>query len=127
MIKSFDLKKSQRRSLGDIFNFFEVLGEGSFAKVFRCVEKDSGKSYAAKELDCHGDDEYKVKILQEAEILRDLRHENIVTLHQAFTEGDKIYLVMELVDGGSLFDEIISQTVYSEKQALRITKQVGKI
>lgn len=126
MIKPFDSKKSQKGTLQDTFDFFEVLGEGSFAKVFRCVDKDSGNSYAAKELDCHGDDEYKAKIEQEVEILKDLRHENIVTLCRSFTEGDKIYLVMELVDGGSLYDEIITQTVYSEKQALRITKQVCK-
>lgn len=38
--------------------------------------------------------------------MRKLRHKNIISLEAVFDEPDYIYLVMELVTGGELFDQV---------------------
>ena len=44
----------------------------------------------------------KEAALQEAEVLRQMSHSNIVTCHESFIEGDKLYIVMDYADGGDL-------------------------
>ena len=45
---------------------------------------------------------------QEIEILTRLHHPNIVDLKEVTASKDKIYMIMELVPGGELFDHIIA-------------------
>eukprot|EP01125_Pyxidicula_operculata_P001100 TRINITY_DN10_c0_g1_i3.p1 TRINITY_DN10_c0_g1~~TRINITY_DN10_c0_g1_i3.p1 ORF type:complete len:224 (+),score=79.08 TRINITY_DN10_c0_g1_i3:645-1316(+) len=56
--------------------------------------------------------------------MRKLKHKNIIALHEVFDESDKIYLVMELVTGGELFDQIVSRGTYSERDAAGIIRQI---
>lgn len=109
----------------DKYEFLELLGEGSFAKVYKCIEKETQRYFAAKKIDFHGDKEYLVMLEHEVEILNGLRHDNLVSLHTSFCDGESFYVIMEYVEGGNLFDEIIGRTVYTEKQACRIVKQVS--
>ena len=108
----------------DEFEIQELIGEGSFAKVYKCLEKESGKTFAVKEL--HIGENYSdiEAVRKEVEIWKELEHENIVSLHRTFTDNSRLYLVCEYMDGGSLFDEIVGQKVYSEDQARSIIKQV---
>lgn len=108
----------------DEFEVKELLGEGSFAKVYKCLERESGKTFAVKELTLGQDFSYREAIREEMEIWKDLQHENIVSLHRTFTDNSRLYLVCEYMDGGSLFDEIVGQKVYNEEQARSIMKQV---
>ncbi|XP_032238394.2 calcium/calmodulin-dependent protein kinase type II alpha chain isoform X2 [Nematostella vectensis] len=105
------------------YDMLELIGEGSFAKVFRCIERKTGLEFAAKELRLT-DVEDKEKIEQEIAVWKDLRHENIVSLYSSIREGETVCLIMEYVAGGSLFDEVIQQTYYSEKQARLVTRQL---
>ena len=102
----------------------ELIGEGSFAKVYKCLEKESGNTYAVKELQIGQKVSDMEAIREEMEIWKGLQHENIVSLHRSFTDNSCFYLVCEYLDSGSLFDEIVGQKVYSEGQARSIMTQV---
>lgn len=103
----------------------KFLGKGSFAKVYKCVENSSGQVVAVKEIQNPGNREGTNEVQNEIEICRELNHDNIASLHSAFTDDEgRHFLVLEFVDGESLFDEIVRQTFYSEGQACRIIKQV---
>ena len=43
-------------------------------------------------------------------------------LFETFDEGQEIYIVTELVEGGELFDRIVAKTNYTEKEARDLTK-----
>ncbi|XP_030049932.1 calcium/calmodulin-dependent protein kinase type 1B isoform X2 [Microcaecilia unicolor] len=53
-----------------------------------------------------------------------IKHQNIVTLEDIYESPTQLYLVMELVTGGELFDRIIERGYYTEKDASQLIKQV---
>lgn len=53
----------------------------------------------------------------EVDILSQLDHPNVLKIYEIFDEDDFIYLVLELLAGGELFDRIVQKESYSEKEA----------
>nr|CAD7398150.1 unnamed protein product [Timema cristinae] len=65
------------------------------------------------------------KLVQtEIGILLKLRHPNIIQLREVFETDDEIQLVLELVTGGELFERIVEQGQFSEKDAAGAVKQI---
>jgi serine/threonine protein kinase len=54
-----------------------------------------------------------------------LRHNNIVQLYDTYDEKYYVYLVMELVIGGELFDRIVAKGSYTERDASNLIRQVN--
>jgi len=59
-------------------------------------------------------------ITREIEVMEQISHPNIIRLFEIWDEPKKMNLVMELVTGGELFDEIVNRGQYSEKDAARV-------
>jgi len=53
----------------------------------------------------------------EVSILRDLQHPNIIAMYDFYEEEEFYYLVMEVMEGGELFDRIVQKSYYNEKEA----------
>jgi len=70
-----------------------------------------------------GDEELEV-LKREIDIMKKLKHKNIIMLHEVFEDTENIYLVLEYVTSGELFDHIINKGTYSEKDAANIIKQI---
>ncbi|XP_054148713.1 serine/threonine-protein kinase DCLK2 isoform X2 [Melozone crissalis] len=93
----------------------KVIGDGNFAVVKECVERSTGKEFALKIIDkakCCGKEHL---IENEVSILRRVKHPNIIMLIEEMDTPSELYLVMELVKGGDLFDAITSSTKYTER------------
>lgn len=69
-------------------------------------------------------DNEKVRMKYEIDLLKNLDHPNIVKLYEVFEDKKYIYLVTELCTGGELFDEIDARKRFNEKDAAVIMKQV---
>ncbi|XP_029027475.2 serine/threonine-protein kinase DCLK2-like [Betta splendens] len=95
----------------------KVIGDGNFAVVKECVERSTGQEYALKIIDkarCCGKEHL---IENEVAVLRRVRHPSIIQLIEVDETPTQLFLVMELVKGGDLFDAITSSTKYSEHDA----------
>ncbi|XP_074444922.1 serine/threonine-protein kinase DCLK2 isoform X1 [Larus michahellis] len=93
----------------------KVIGDGNFAVVKECVERSTGKEFALKIIDkakCCGKEHL---IENEVSILRQVKHPNIIMLIEEMDTPTELFLVMELVKGGDLFDAITSSTKYTER------------
>lgn len=67
-------------------------------------------------------DQEKIRLKYEVNILKNLDHPNIVRLYEVFEEKKNIYLVTELCEGRELFDEIQKRKKFSELEAAIVTK-----
>lgn len=106
------------------FRIQDLLGEGSFAQVYKCVETKSQTVFALKEFDTKHKEFDEKTVEQEVLVWTDVIHENIVRLYASFTTGSYMYFVLEYVDGGSLFNHMMQRHKYSEKEAANVMKQV---
>lgn len=87
----------------------QVLGKGAFGKVYRISQE--GRDAAVKELYIKSIDNYEYKVMKrEIDMLTLARHRNIVQLYDTAEVGNKVYLLMEYVNGGSLHKFLQSQT-----------------
>ncbi|KAK0078659.1 hypothetical protein PV325_002224 [Microctonus aethiopoides] len=94
-----------------------VIGVGYFAVVRHCVHKPTGAEYAIKIVDkykCRGKE---AMLASEVAILRQVCHPNIISLIDEQETTDQLFLVMELVKGGDLFDAITTVTKFPEIEA----------
>eukprot|EP00742_Colponemidia_sp_Colp-10_P004128 GILJ01004406.1.p1 GENE.GILJ01004406.1~~GILJ01004406.1.p1 ORF type:complete len:756 (+),score=130.86 GILJ01004406.1:400-2667(+) len=114
---------------GNTYELQEELGRGAAGVVKRCRHTKTSQQYAVKLVDLrslrlrpHFELEKK-KLSREAEVLMRLKHPNIVNLIDVFETRDMFYLVMDLVQGGDLFDKIISKTRLDEVEARHIFVQ----
>ncbi|XP_037116176.1 serine/threonine-protein kinase DCLK2-like [Syngnathus acus] len=95
----------------------KVIGDGNFAVVKECAERSTGQEFALKIIDkarCCGKEHL---IENEVAVLRRVRHPSIIQLIEVDETPSQLFLVMELVKGGDLFDAITSSTKYSEHDA----------
>uniref|UniRef100_A0A8C5GT17 Serine/threonine-protein kinase DCLK2 n=1 Tax=Gouania willdenowi TaxID=441366 RepID=A0A8C5GT17_GOUWI len=103
--------------ISDRYKVGRMLGDGNFAVVHECVEHSTGREYALKIINkgkCRGKEHM---IQNEVAILRRVKHPNIVLLIEEVDTYNELYLVMELVKGGDLFDAITSANRYTERDA----------
>ena len=89
-----------------------------------------GITYAIKKMDIHqfvlknqhqSTEEGIRELLKEAELLRLIKHPDIIHLEDVFADSHYLYLVMELLNGGDLFDRLLSKGTYSEGEAMEVT------
>ncbi|XP_068164963.1 serine/threonine-protein kinase DCLK2-like [Antennarius striatus] len=103
--------------INDKYQVGKVIGDGNFAVVKECVERTTGNEFALKIIDkarCCGKEHL---IENEVAVLRRVRHPSIIQLVEVDETPSQLFLVMELVKGGDLFDAITCSTKYSEHDA----------
>jgi calcium/calmodulin-dependent protein kinase I len=107
------------------YEFREVLGTGAFSKVFSAECRfEPGTMVAIKCIDKKALKGKEESLENEIKVLRKLRHPNIVQLFDTYDEKQYVYLVMELVTGGELFDRIVAKGSYTERDASNLIRQV---
>uniref|UniRef100_A0AC34QJT4 Protein kinase domain-containing protein n=1 Tax=Panagrolaimus sp. JU765 TaxID=591449 RepID=A0AC34QJT4_9BILA len=112
-------------TIRDRYEFREVLGTGAFSKVFSAECRfEPGTMVAIKCIDKKALKGKEESLENEIKVLRKLRHQNIVQLYDTYDEKSYVYLVMELVTGGELFDRIVAKGSYTERDASNLIRQV---
>lgn len=142
--KSDSAKKSKKdgketsasdKRIEDRYYLKDLLGTGAFSEVRLAESKDKPyKHFAVKIIDkkiLKGKEdslENEIKVLQkfsgDGSGDQRIAHPNIVQLYETYEDKAKVYLVMELVTGGELFDRIVEKGSYTEKDASHLIRQV---
>lgn len=74
---------SPQGSKAELYTFIAQVGEGTFGKVFKARNRDTGKFVALKRIRMEGErDGFPVTAMREIKLLQSLRHNNIVRLHE---------------------------------------------
>ncbi|KAI8637369.1 kinase-like domain-containing protein [Parasitella parasitica] len=107
-----------------------TLGKGNFGKVYLVEDRKSGEQYAVKVVDKKmfksGDQRQHAQREQSIceTFASGLFHKNIVQVFDVITENDYIYIVMEYVEGGELFDKIKQSKGLAEPIARRWFREI---
>ncbi|XP_015044237.1 calcium/calmodulin-dependent protein kinase type 1 isoform X2 [Drosophila persimilis] len=124
--KSKDMKElSKQVSIEEKYNLHGLLGTGAFSEVRLAESKDTpGDHFAVKIIDKKALKGKEESLENEIRVLRRLTHPNIVQLLETYEDKSKVYLVMELVTGGELFDRIVEKGSYTERDASHLIRQI---
>ncbi|XP_066162055.1 cBL-interacting protein kinase 8 isoform X1 [Oryza sativa Japonica Group] len=103
-----------------------TIGEGTFAKVKFAQNTESGESVAMKVVDRSSILKHKMadQIKREISIMKLVRHPNVVRLHEVLASRKKIFIILEFITGGELFDKIIRHGRLNEADARRYFQQL---
>ncbi|XP_021764025.1 serine/threonine-protein kinase TIO-like [Chenopodium quinoa] len=106
------------------YHVIELVGEGSFGKVYKGRRKYSGQTVAMKFIMKHGKSDKDLHNLrQEIEILRKLKHENIIEMLDSFETAQEFCVVTEFAQG-ELFEVLEDDKCLPEEQVQAIAKQL---
>ncbi|XP_062034515.1 MAP/microtubule affinity-regulating kinase 3-like [Lepus europaeus] len=102
-----------------------ALGRGSFGMVVLARQASSQRQVAVKLFHLHAGDPFGTRrVTQEASIMQLLRHPNIVELLEVGLIGHYHCLVMELVDGGDLYQHVMSRGGLPEPEVVVMFDQI---
>jgi calcium-dependent protein kinase len=118
------------KNLHEVYTLGKKLGEGQFGVTYRCTHNTTGRAYACKSISkkkllCKEDYD---DVWREIQIMHHLsEHPNVVKIHETYEDSFFVHLVMELCEGGELFDRIVQKGHYSERQAAKLIRTIVEI
>ncbi|XP_010923438.1 calcium-dependent protein kinase 20 isoform X2 [Elaeis guineensis] len=124
------LKTPTGRDIGSRYELGAELGRGEFGITYLCTDKDTGEAFACKSIS-----KKKLRtavdiddVRREVDIMRFLpSHPNIVSLKDTYEDDNAVHLVMELCEGGELFDRIVARGHYTERAAAAVTRTIVEV
>ncbi|KAH7529164.1 calcium-dependent protein kinase 10-like [Ziziphus jujuba] len=121
---------SHRTRIGDKYILGRELGRGEFGITYLCTDRETKQTLACKSI--------SKRKLRTAVDIEDVRrevaimstlpeHPNIVKLKATYEDSENVHLVMELCEGGELFDRIVARGHYSERAAATVVRTIAEV
>ncbi|XP_036366987.1 SNF-related serine/threonine-protein kinase isoform X7 [Octopus sinensis] len=96
------------RKIAGLYDLEDTIGRGHFAVVKLARHVFTGEKVAVKVIDKSKLDEVsKNHLFQEVRCMKLVQHPNVVRLYEVIDTQTKLYLILELGDGGDLYDYIM--------------------
>jgi hypothetical protein len=108
----------------------QPIGMGTFGAVFKATDRKSGQTVAVKKIPKHYTNFATFQREMDAllHISKEGGHPNINALREHFVGengDDSYYLVLDMIEGGEMFDHLCAKGPYSEADAAQIIRQVA--
>lgn len=85
------------------FKLLCELGRGSYGVVNKVLSNIDNRIYVMKRINIkHVKQKHQKEALKEAQILRKVRHPNIIKYYTSFVDDEHLYIIMEYAEGGDL-------------------------
>ncbi|TRY90232.1 hypothetical protein DNTS_027166 [Danionella cerebrum] len=119
-------KHHHKHNLKHRYELLETLGRGTYGKVKKAIERQSGREVAIKSIrkEKIKDEQDMVHIRREIEIMSSLRHPHIISIYEVFENKDKIVIVMEYASKGELYDYISERRRLTERETRHFFRQI---
>ena len=119
-----------KENIEDRYLVDRELGRGEFGVTYLCIDRDTRELLACKSI--------SKRKLRTAVDVEDVRREvaimrhlpdspSIVSLREACEDDNAVHLVMELCEGGELFDRIVARGHYTERAAAAVTRTIVEV
>lgn len=103
------------------FTIDKELGKGATSVVHKCFEKGTNRPFAVKKVKKTAD----LKVFTaEVNALQTVDHPHVIKLINLFEDDHNLYLVLELVTGGELFERIVQRGSYTERDAAQCVREI---
>jgi len=99
------------------------LGAGAVGLVTLAVHKTTKEKVAMKQIDLVESEDLMDLILLEIEVMKKLKHQNLVNFVEAYMDGDELFIAMEYMEGGDLTDLVLTVEV-PERVIARFCKEL---
>ncbi|XP_048464243.1 serine/threonine-protein kinase Sgk2 isoform X2 [Rhincodon typus] len=110
------------------FDFLKIIGKGSFGKVLLAKRKSDGRFYAIKVLEkkmiLNRKDQKNI-MSERNVLLKNVKHPFLVGLHYCFQTTEKLYFVLDYVNGGELFFHLQREHTFPEPRARFYASEVA--
>lgn len=119
-----------KEAIEDKYMLDKELGRGEFGVTYLCIDKMSRELLACKSISKRKlrTDVDVEDVRREVAIMKHLpRDPSIVSLKEACEDESAVHLVMELCEGGELFDRIVARGHYNERAAAGVTKTIVEV
>lgn len=119
-----------RLDVGDIlegrYRVDSPIAKGGMSTVYRCVDMRLGRAVAAKVMHEEFEDDpvFVQRFEREARAMARLQHSNLVGVHDFSADGEPIYLIMELIDGGTLRELLAEEGPLPPYAAIGVMRSV---
>lgn len=109
----------------------DLIGEGTFGKVYQALNTDTGELFAIKEIEVRTaatEDQVRQlqKLSEEIELMHNLRHNHIVRYKGSHRADKHFYIFMEYVSGGSIASILKRYGAFDEDLIGQYTRQIVK-
>lgn len=119
-----------RSRIGDKYVLGRELGRGEFGITYLCTDRETREALACKSIS-----KKKLRtavdiedVKREVHIMSSLpNHPNVVKLKATYEDNEAVHLVMELCEGGELFDRIVARGHYSERAAAGVARTIAEV
>lgn len=116
LLRSFTSKEDPR----NVYKISQKLGAGASGTVYAARHAVTGASVAIKKMDL-AKQQRKELLISEIEVMKGFKHPNIVNYIESFLDIERLWVVMECLEGGCLTD-VCTETLLNEGQIAGITK-----
>ncbi|CAN7021490.1 unnamed protein product [Brassica rapa subsp. trilocularis] len=129
-LKDAVIPTSHRTKISDKYILGRELGRGEFGITHLCTDRETREALACKSI--------SKRKLRTAVDVEDVRrevaimstlpdHPNVVKLRATYEDGENVHLVMELCEGGELFDRIVARGHYTERAAAGVARTIAEV
>jgi calcium-dependent protein kinase len=117
------LKTASREDINSLYNVGRMLGK--FGQVRMATLKcNPSLQYAIKTVNIDEIKDELFRLETELNVLKKMDHCNIIKFYETYTDGKRFHIVMELCNGGELFDVLMAKEKFTETETLALMHQI---